>query len=130
MPQFDTLSLLLSANLILLLFQMIQLYRGRRISKQFAINSDHMKTDINALCRGATNLDRHITAIEEKLRRLTERQDKLEAADSVKREYENAIRAVKSGASVDRLISLHGLSQAEARMLVTLHGEEETASAV
>lgn len=124
MPQIDTVTLLLSANLFLLLFQVIQLYRGRRLHKRLASGNDGMKSDIHALCRGATNIDRHITVIEEKLRRLGERQDKLEAADSVKREYENAIRAVKGGASVDSLTSVHGLSQAEARLLVTLHGDE------
>lgn len=124
MPQIDTVTLLLSGNLLLLLFQMIQLYRGRRLHKRYSAGNEDMKADIYALCRGATNIDRHITAIEEKLRRLTERQDKLEAADSVKREYENAIRAVKGGASVDRLMSVHGLSQAEAKLLVTLHAEE------
>lgn len=62
--------------------------------------------------------------IEEKIRRLQERQDKLEAADIVKREYENAIRAVKGGASVERLVNVHGLSQPEARLLVSMHGDE------
>jgi len=120
----DAITLLLSANIVLLLFQLFQHYRGRRLYRRISLNADQMKADIHVLCRGATNVDRHISMIEEKIRRLLERQDKLEAADVVKREYENAIRAVKSGASLESLINVHGLSQAEARLLVSLHGDE------
>ena len=121
--EFNAITLLLTANILLLIFQLIQRYRGKRLYKRLCLNADQMKTDIHILCRGATNIDRHISMIEEKIRRLTERQDKLEAADIVKREYESAIRAVKGGASVESLINVHGLSQAEAKLLVSLHGD-------
>jgi len=122
--EFNVVTLLLTANILLLLFQLIQHYRRKRLYKRINLNADQMKADIHVLCRGATNIDRHISMIEEKIRRLLERQDKLEAADIVKREYENAIRAVKGGASVESLITVHGLSQAEARLLVSLHADE------
>lgn len=122
--EFDVVTLLLAANIILLIYQLIQHYRGKRIYKSICLSADQMKADIHVLCRGATNVDRHISMIEEKIRRLLERQEKLEAADVVKREYENAIRAVKGGASLENLTNVHGLSQAEARLLVSLHGDE------
>jgi len=125
MFKYDTVALLIAANILVLLFQLIQLYKSRRSHKRFTFTSAHMKADIGALCRGATNIDRHISTIEEKIRRLTERQEKLETTDVVKREYEKAIRAVRSGATVERLMSVHGLSQAEARLLVSLHGDEQ-----
>lgn len=121
---FNAVTLLLAANIILLCFQLIQHYRSKRSYRRMSLNAEQMKADIHVLCRGATNIDRHISMIEEKIRRLLERQDKLEAADVVKREYENAIRAVKGGASVESLINVHGLSQAEARLLVSLHADE------
>lgn len=122
--EFNVVTFLLSANVLLLMLQLFQHYRGKRLYKRITMNAEQMKVDIHVLCRGATNVDRHISMIEEKIRRLSERQEKLEAADVVKREYENAIRAVKGGASVERLINVHGLSQAEARLLVSLHGDE------
>lgn len=122
--EFNIVALLLLANVLLLTFQLLQNYKNKRLYRRVNINADQMKTDIHVLCRGATNIDRHISMIEEKIRRLSERQDKLEAADVVKREYENAIRAVKGGASLESLINVHGLSQAEARLLVSLHGDD------
>ena len=118
--------LLLTITNVLFLFLLI--YLGLRINKtrrNLIADAQQVQSDMRALCRVSSNIDRRIDAIDEKMRRLSERMEKIEASDSVKREYENAIRAVKGGASLDRLMDIHGLSYAEARLLVSLHGTEE-----
>ncbi len=125
--------MILSETVLLLtitnaLFLFLLIYLGLRINKtrrNLIADAQQVQSDMVALCRVSSNIDRRIDAIDEKMRRLSERLEKIEASDSVKREYENAIRAVKGGASLDRLMDIHGLSQAEARLLVSLHGTEE-----
>lgn len=121
----ETVLLLTMANA---LFLCLLIYLGLRLNRTRKIliaDAQQVENDMVALCRVSSNVDRRIDAIDEKLRRLSERQEKLEASDSVKREYEKAIRAVKGGASLDRLIDIHGLSQAEAKLLLSLHASEE-----
>jgi hypothetical protein len=123
-PESITLTLLITVNVILMFIQLYHLYKSKRLYQKVSLSADNIKTDMQAFIRGSSNVDRHIATIDEKMRRFADRLDKLEAADSVKREYDNAIRAVKAGTSVDSLIDVHGLSQAEAKLLISLHGDE------
>jgi len=124
MFSLETALLLTIANVIFLLV-LVYLSIRINVTKRNLVAETHLvKTDLTSLCRVSSNIDKRIDAIDVKIRRLSERQEKTEASDIVKREYDNAIRAVKSGASLDKLINIHGLSQAEAKMLVSLHSEQ------
>jgi len=115
------------SNALLLVLILLQNYRSVRKLRELAIENISIKNDLNALCRGATNVDRQLELFGSQLERVTERQERqerLDRSDLVHKEYDHAIRAIKGGASIERLINIHGLSQPEARLLVSLHREE------
>lgn len=120
----DDNSLLLAiGNFFLLIFIIISSLRLRGRIKILAEENCSLKSDFNALCRGSSNVDRRLDYIDAQVKRVHERQEKLESSDVAKREYDHAIRAIKNGASFERLVNIHGLSNAEAKLLVSLHGE-------
>ena len=123
MDIFDANILLVLSNALLLVLLIVQNIRLSRKSGALAIENISINSDLSALCRGATNIDRRLELVDSQIKRVMDRQEKFETSDSVKREYDHAIRAIRSGASVDRLVNMHGLSLAEARLLVSIHGE-------
>ncbi len=81
-----------------------------------------LNSDISALCSGATGLGNHLNEIEQQLRRLYERQDQIELRDPTEREYHNAVRLIKDGAGMKKLMDVCGLTRGEAELLMRLHG--------
>ena len=120
----DSSILFVLSHVLLLVLILIQGVRYSRRTAALSMENISIKNDLNALCRGTTNVDRHLESLSSQIKRVVERQEKLDTSDFVKKEYDHAIRAIKSGASVDRLMNIHGLSQPEARLLVSLHGED------
>jgi len=120
---FDSNLLLMFSNALLLVLVISSNIRSNRKINILAIENASLTNDMHALCHGATNIDRRLESVDAQIKRVLERQDNIDTSDFVKREYDHAIRAIKSGASVDRLVSVHGLSQAEARLLVSVHGD-------
>ena len=112
------------SNALLLVLIVLQNYRSVRKIRTLSIENLSMKNDLSALCRGATNVDRQLEFLGSQIKRVMDRQDSLNSSDFVKKEYDHAIRAIKGGASIDRLVNIHGLTQPEARLLVSLHGDE------
>ena len=84
-----------------------------------------LQEDIQALCAGAVGLDKRISGIEERSRRMKERQEQLELRDNGERLYNQAIRMVHKGADAEQLMSVCGLSKAEAELITMMHRVDE-----
>ncbi len=80
-----------------------------------------LQDDISALCSGANGVGMHLSKVDRQILRLNERQDQLELRDSVHSEYDQAVRMIQRGASVDEIISHCNLARAEAELLSRLH---------
>jgi len=127
MHVLDDKLLLLISNALLLVLIALQNYRSVRKFRALSSDNLSMMNDLNAVCRGITNVDRQLGSLGSQIERVMDRQESLGSSDFVSKEYDHAIRAIKSGASIERLINIHGLSQPEARLLVSLHGDEREA---
>ncbi|MEJ2344744.1 MAG: DUF2802 domain-containing protein [Gammaproteobacteria bacterium] len=86
-----------------------------------------LQEDVRALCAGAVGVDERMARLEQRARRLTERQEQIELRDSGDRLYAQAVRMVEKGAGVDELVSVCGLSRGEAELMVRMRGLEQTA---
>lgn len=101
-----------------------EVIRGLRYRKQMQRQEQairRLQNDLHALCVGATNMGRYISSLEQRLRRMTERQDQMELRDPVQQAYAHAIRLAQQGAAVGDLIERCGLAQGEAELLLRVH---------
>ncbi len=62
--------------------------------------------------------------IEQRSRRLTERFEQLEFREKGQRHYDQAVKMVQKGSSVDEIISQCGLNRGEAELINVMHGGE------
>lgn len=76
---------------------------------------------LGALSSGAAAISMHLGRIEQQLRRLAERQDRLDLKDSVTQSYEHAITLVRRGATPEELVLRCGLVRDEAELLVRMY---------
>lgn len=111
-----------SALLLLLLLQAVAVTRLRHACRALRRDTEALQTELNALCSGASSLGAHLSRVDQQLVRLCERQDNLEARDSLHREYDRAVRLVRSGADVEEIMSQCNLLRTEAELLMRLHG--------
>jgi Tfp pilus assembly protein PilV len=108
----------------IVLLAIMVMVRGVRHSKQARQQDDALRrlhSDVHALCAGAINLGNYMNSLEQRLRRMTERQDQLELRDPVQQTYAHAIRMVQQGADVNDLVKQCGLAQGEAELLLRVH---------
>ena len=101
-----------------------EVLRGIRYQKQMRQQDNAMRrlqSDLHALCAGSISMGKHISALEQRLHRMTERQDQLELRDPVQQAYAHAIRLAQQGADVGDLMDRCGLSQGEAELLLRVH---------
>ena len=102
----------------------IEVLRGTRHGKlmqrqEIAIR--RLQSDVHALCAGAINMGNYISTLEQRLRRLTERQDQLDLRDPMQQTYAHAIRLAQQGAGVNDLVENCGLARGEAELLLRVH---------
>lgn len=107
--------------LILLGVESIRVVRSRRREREMKAGLQRLREDMQALCTGAANVGKHLAAMEQKIRRLSERQDQVELRDPAQQAYGHAIRLAQRGADVDELIASCGLARGEAELLLRLH---------
>lgn len=81
-----------------------------------------VQQSLSGLTAGAVGMDRRMGRLEAGEKRLTERQETYENQQSSERPYSHAIRLVRQGAGVARLVEELGLSESEADLIVRLHG--------
>lgn len=112
---------ILAAILGLLVVEVVRIVRFSRRERQWQDTVQSLQKDVTALCAGAVNVGKHLSAMEQRVRRLHERQDQVELRDPDQRSYGHAIRLAQRGADVDELISNCGLARGEAELLLRLH---------
>lgn len=96
----------------------------RRLKARLARQENFLRgleRDMQAICLGARGMGDAVLRLEEKLRRLTERQDELSLREPDQRVYHQAIRLASRGASVEELVSTCGLPRGEAELIQILH---------
>ncbi len=80
-----------------------------------------LNDDVSALCSGAAGVAGHLNKVEQKVKRVMERQDQLDSREPSDRALDQASRMVRQGATVEELIATCGLVRAEAELLMLLH---------
>jgi hypothetical protein len=83
-----------------------------------------LERDLEAVCVGARGMGETVQQIEDRLRRLTERQDQMALREPDQGVYQQAIRLVQRGAGVEELVSTCGLQRSEAELIHVLHQRE------
>ncbi len=79
-----------------------------------------MEQELAALCSAAVGAGDHVVKLEQKVRRIMERQNLLELRASSDRPYKQASQLVHSGANIDELVDTCGLTRGEAELLVMM----------
>jgi hypothetical protein len=95
--------------------------RAKRILSKQLSAIDRIHKDMHALCAGAINMGKHVDDIEQRIRRLAERQDQLELRDPMEQTYAHAIRLAQKGADISELVESCGLARGEAELLLRVH---------
>lgn len=92
---------------------------------------DALQRELAALCSGAAGSGGRLARIERQLHLVRERQDRLEERSAAHREYDRAVRLIRGGAGVERLMEECSLTRAEADLLARMHGGDggDTAAA-
>ena len=80
-----------------------------------------LERDMQAVCVGARGMGEAVVLLEDRLRRLTERQDELALREPDEGVYHQAIRLASRGASVEELVTTCGLPRGEAELVQILH---------
>ena len=95
----------------------------RRVAEQDAFLRS-LERDMQAVCRGARGMGDTVIKLEQKLRRLTERQDSLDLREPNSQIYNHAITLAHRGATVEELVQSCGLARNEAELLHLLHRQK------
>jgi hypothetical protein len=108
----------------------IRYSRIKKILNEQGAAMQRIHKDMHALCAGAINLGKHVDGLEQRIRRLAERQDQLELRDPMEQTYAHAIRLAQKGVGVNDLVENCGLARGEAELLLRIHRvQQETATA-
>lgn len=86
------------------------------------VEVDALQRELAALCSGAAGSGSRIARIERQLHLVRERQDRLEERSASHREFDRAVRLIRAGADIERLMEECSLTRAEADLLARMHG--------
>jgi hypothetical protein len=103
--------------------------RNQKVVTEQLVAMQRVQKDIHALCAGAINMGKHVDILEQRIRRLAERQDQLELRDPLEQTYAHAIRLAQRGVDVDELVENCGLARGEAELLLRIHRVDQRQSA-
>ncbi len=79
-----------------------------------------MEQELGALCSAAVGAGDHVVKLEQKVKRIIERQNLLELRASADRPYTQASQMVNRGANIEELVETFGLTRGEAELLVMM----------
>ena len=123
----EILMLLASVGLLGVLIQSVALLRLKRSHQDTTEILDdarqrlkHMEQELGALCSAAVGAGDHVVKLEQKVKRIIERQNLLEVRASSDRPYTQASQLVHRGADIDELVDTCGLTRGEAELLVMM----------
>src|SRR3569623_3663697 len=105
MPEHLLHAAILAVASLFLVLDVWRMLRGRRRAREFDATARRLRDDMQALCTGAANMGNHLATLEQKLRRVSERQDQLELRAPAQPPYGPAIRLAQRGAAGDALVA-------------------------
>ena len=108
--------------LLVAVLQAVSVLRLRRDCRALRGDVAALQGELDALCAGASGVGTHLSRVDQQLLRLGERQDSLEAHDSLHREYDRAVKLVRNGAGAEEIMTQCNLLRTEAELLLRLHG--------
>lgn len=119
---------IIATNAVLMLLFIYASYRVYKELKKRDRVIRELQKDLGALCTGASGVSGHLSRVDQQVKRMIERQDKVEIQDPENRAYHQAIRMIRNGAGIDELMTICGLVRSEAELLIMLHrnGKEKT----
>lgn len=123
----EILMLLVTVALFGTVIQSIALLRAKRSYREVTdILQDaqrrikQMEQELGALCSAAAGAGEHVLKLEQKVKRIIERQNLLELRASSDRPYNQASQLVHRGADINELVDTCGLTRGEAELLVMM----------
>ena len=112
---------LISILMLLITFEITNAIRGRKREKLRDNLIRTLQDNVRALCAGASGVGNHLDTVEQKLRRLAERQNQMDMRDQTTHTYGHAIKLVQRGANLEDIMENCGLPRGEAELLLNLH---------
>jgi hypothetical protein len=123
----EILMVLTTVALLGVSIQSIALLRAKRSHKDVAETLQdaqqrlkQMEQELGALCSAAAGAGDHLLKLEQKVKRIIERQNLLELRASTDRPYTQASQLVHRGADIEELVDSCGLTRGEAELLVMM----------
>lgn len=101
--------------------EIVHYSRTQRSINELSIVVRRIQQDMHALCAGAINMGKHLDTLEQRIRRLAERQDQVELREPMEQTYAHAIRLAQKGANINELVENCGLARGEAELLLRVH---------
>jgi len=102
--------------------------QSRRSSAEQNKSLMSMQQDLRALCNAAVQVGERVNRLEQELngvqlrqKELGSRQDQLDLAEPEARTFDQAVKMVRKGASVEELVEICGLSRGEAELIAMMH---------
>jgi hypothetical protein len=108
--------------MIVYLHKLISRHQSELVAQGKIIQT--MENDLRALAAGAVGTDGRLSQLEKRSRSIKQRQEQLELRDG-SRPYDQAIRMVHRGSSIDEIVSLCDLSRGEAELIQMMHGVDK-----
>lgn len=110
-----------ATNIMLVVFLLKVTARQREMNERYTQQIKLLSADVSALCAGAASSSGYLNKVEQKVKRVLERQDQLDQREPSDRALSQASRMARQGASVEEMIATCGLVRAEAELLMLLH---------
>lgn len=110
------------------LFYALLRIRTNRLDKkveQLLINNRVLQSDFTAMCSAAVNMGNRIEALDNHIRSLTSRQEKIELNEPGQRSYKQAKVLLENGVNLDDIVDNCGVTYGEAELLAILSRHEK-----
>ncbi|POB04392.1 DUF2802 domain-containing protein [Halopseudomonas oceani] len=98
----------------------------QQLESQLQSRIDQLARDLTTFQQGSIRMGEELTALRQQVKRLEDKQLKLEQSDPQAMPYSQAARLVGMGASIEDLTQSCGLSKAEAELFVKLHASRQS----
>ena len=98
----------------------------QQLESQLQSRIDQLARDLTTFQQGSIRMGEELTALRQQVKRLEDKQHKLEQSDPQAMPYSQAARLVGMGASIEDLTQSCGLSKAEAELFVKLHASRQS----
>ena len=121
-------SLLISLLMVIAVLEVFRIVQWRKRESVREASIRTLQDDVKVLFTGANGIGNHLESLEQKVKRLSERQSTLDMRDPVTHTYGHAIKLVQRGANIEDIIANCGIPRGEAELLLNLHRNNRVTS--